>query len=180
MASPIQELFHLVAGKNSLPPKESFKASSIRSAIAARFQRQGKMSSQEGSRTLRDHQKLVGKYLCIPATKKCSSESFCNCFSCRTQNGTGLGGEVSRVGGQDTVGGFCVNQEIHRPTCHIQLHPWPQPHDGYLWQVGWLEQPLQSCWPSWGKVCHLTLRLLGSEGKVPPNVPIDGICSKLF
>ena len=60
----------------SLTPKESFKASSIRSAIAARFQRQGKMSSQEGSRTLRDHQKLVGKYLSIPATKKCLGESF--------------------------------------------------------------------------------------------------------
>ena len=41
MAFPIQELFHLVAGKNSLPPKESFKTSSIRTAIAARFQRQG-------------------------------------------------------------------------------------------------------------------------------------------
>ena len=69
MASPIQELFHLVAGKNSLPPKESFKASSIRSAIAARFQRQGKMSSQEGSRTLRDHQKLVEKIFIHPSNK---------------------------------------------------------------------------------------------------------------
>ena len=29
----------MVAGKNSLPPKESFKASSIMIAIAARFQR---------------------------------------------------------------------------------------------------------------------------------------------
>ena len=37
MASPIQELFHLVADKNSLPARESFKASSIRTAIAARF-----------------------------------------------------------------------------------------------------------------------------------------------
>ena len=44
--SPVQELFHLVAGKNSLPPKESFKASSLGTAIAARFQRQGKISSQ--------------------------------------------------------------------------------------------------------------------------------------
>ena len=41
MVSPIQESFHLVAGKNSLPQKESFKASSIMIAIAARFQRQG-------------------------------------------------------------------------------------------------------------------------------------------
>ena len=40
-ASPISELFHLVVGKNSLPPKESFKASSIRIAIAARCRRQG-------------------------------------------------------------------------------------------------------------------------------------------
>ena len=31
----------MVAGKNSLPPKESFKASSIMIAIAARFRRQG-------------------------------------------------------------------------------------------------------------------------------------------
>ena len=74
MASPIRELFHLVTGKNSL--SSSFKASSIRTAIVARFQRQGKISPQKGSRTLRDHQKLVEKYLCIPATKKCLGESF--------------------------------------------------------------------------------------------------------
>ena len=48
------------------------------------------------------------------------------------QNDTGLGGEGSRVGGQDRVGSPCVNQEILRPTCHIQLYPWLQPHDGYL------------------------------------------------
>ena len=76
--------------------------------------------------------RLVGRYLSIPATKKCSGESFSSCFSCSTQNGTGLGGEGSGVGGQDRVGGPCVNQEILRPTCHIQLHPWLQPHDGYL------------------------------------------------
>ena len=138
MAFPIQELFHLVAGKNSLPQKGSFKASFIRTAIAARFQRQGKISSQWGSRTLRDHQKLMGKYLSIPAAKG-SGESFCTCFSCSTQNGTGLGGESSRVGGQDRVGSPWVNQEILRPTCYIQLHPWFQPRDGYLWHVGWLE-----------------------------------------
>ena len=40
MTSPIQELFHFVAGKNSLPPKECFKVSSITTAIAARFRRQ--------------------------------------------------------------------------------------------------------------------------------------------
>ena len=60
------------------------------------------------------------------------SESFCNCFSCSTQNGTGLGGESSKVGGQDRVGSSCVNQEILGPTCHIQLYPWLQPRDGYL------------------------------------------------
>ena len=38
MASPIKELFHLVAGKNSLPSKGSFKAFSIRTAITARFE----------------------------------------------------------------------------------------------------------------------------------------------
>ena len=46
----------------------------------------------------------------IQATKKCLGESFC-CFSCSTQNGTGLGGEFSGVGGQDRVGSACVNQE---------------------------------------------------------------------
>ena len=72
------------------------------------------------------------KYLSIPATKKCLGESFSSCFSCSTQNGTGLGGEGSRVGGQDRVGNHCVNQEILRPSCHNQLHSWLQPHDGYL------------------------------------------------
>ena len=48
-------------------------------------------------------------------------------FSFSTQNGTGLGGEGSGVGDQDRVGSPCVNQEILRPTCHIQLHPWLQP-----------------------------------------------------
>ena len=139
MTSPIQELFHLVGGKNSLPPKESFHTSSFRTAIAAGFWRQGKITSQWGSRTLRGHQKLVGKDLSVPGTKKCLGESFCNCFSCSTQNGTGLEGEGSRVGGQDRVGSPCVSQEILRPTCHIQLQPWLQPHDGYLWQAGWLE-----------------------------------------
>ena len=115
----------------SLPSKESFKASSIRTAIVARFQRQGKISSQKGSGTLRDHQKLVEKYLSIPATKKCLGESFSSCFSCSTSNGIGLGGEDAGVGGQDRVGSPCVNQEILGPTCHIQFHPWLQSH-GYL------------------------------------------------
>ena len=44
----------------------------------------------------------------------------------------GLGGEGSGVGDQDRVGSLCVNQEILGPTCHIQLHPWLQPRDGYL------------------------------------------------
>ena len=34
--------------------------------------------------------------------------------------------------------------------------------------------------PSWGKAWHLTLRLLGPKSRVPPNIPIDSICSKLF
>ena len=46
----------------------------------------------------------MGKYLSIPATKKCLGESFSSCFSCSTQNGTGLGGEGSGVGSQDRVG----------------------------------------------------------------------------
>ena len=48
MAFPIQELFHLVAGKNSSPPRESFKASSIRITLAARFRRQERPLSNKG------------------------------------------------------------------------------------------------------------------------------------
>ena len=81
---------------------------------------------------LRDHQKLRGKYLPIPAIKKCSSESFCNCFSWSTQTSTDLGGEGSAVGSQDRVGSPCVNQEILGPICLIQLCPWLHPHGGYL------------------------------------------------
>ena len=55
-----------------------------------------------------------------------------SCFSCSTQNGTGLGRKGSRVGDQDRVGSPCVSQEILGPTCHIQLHPCLQPHDSYL------------------------------------------------
>ena len=44
----------------------------------------------------------------------------------------GLGGEGSGVGDQDRVGSLCVNQEILRPICHIQLHLWLQPCDSYL------------------------------------------------
>ena len=123
----------------SLSLRESFKASSIRTEIYARFQRQGNISSQKGSKTLRDPQKLVGKYLSIQATK-CSGEYFCNCFSCNTQHGTGLGGEVSRAGGQDSVSSPCVNLEILGPTCHTQVHPWLQPRHGYLWQVSWMKR----------------------------------------
>ena len=53
-------------------------------------------------------------------------------FLVAPKSGTGLGGEGSEVGGQDRVGSPCVNQEILRPTCHIQLHPWLQPRDGCL------------------------------------------------
>ena len=130
MGSPIQELFHLVAGKNSLPSKGSFKAFSIRTAITARFEGRERFLPNKGggqSGTSR----LVGKYLFISATK-CSGESFCDCFSYSTQNGTGLEGEVPGVGGQDRVGSPCVDQEILRPICHIQLHPCLQPCDGYL------------------------------------------------
>ena len=45
-------------------------------------------------------------------------------FFCSTPNGTGLGEEGSRIGGQDRIGSPCVNQEILGPTCHIQLHLW--------------------------------------------------------
>ena len=62
-------------------------------------------------------------------------------FSCSTQNGTSLGGGGSGAGGQDRVGSPCINQEIRRPTCQIQLYPWLYPSDGYLLQVGSLELP---------------------------------------
>ena len=55
--------------------------------------------------------RLVGKYLSITATKNCSGESFSSCFSYSTQNGTGLGGEGSGIGGQDRTGSPRVNQE---------------------------------------------------------------------
>ena len=61
---------------------------------------------------------------------------FCNCFSCSTESGTGLGGEGSS---QDRAGSPCEKQEILRLTWHIQLHPGLQPNDGYLWQMGRLE-----------------------------------------
>ena len=83
----------------------------------------------------------MGKYLSIPVRKKCSDESFCNCFPHRTQNGTGLGEGGSGVGGQDRVGSPCVNQEILGPTCHILLYSWLQPHDDCMWQEGWLGWP---------------------------------------
>ena len=93
-------------------------AASLAASLATRFQRHWNISSPKGSKTLRDPQKLVGKYLYIPATKY-SGESFCNCFPYSTQNGTGLGGEISQAGGQDSVSSPCVNLEIIAPTCHI-------------------------------------------------------------
>ena len=70
-----------MAGKNSLPPRESFKASSIRNAIAARFQGQerslpNKGVGHSGTQGKIFVQKLAGKYLSIPAMKKCSGDSF--------------------------------------------------------------------------------------------------------
>ena len=53
-------------------------------------------------------------------------------FPVAPKNCTGLGEEGSRAGDQDRVGSLCVNQEILGPTCHIQLHPWLPPHEGYL------------------------------------------------
>ena len=52
-------------------------------------------------------------------------------FACNTQNGTGLQGEASGVGGQDRTGSPCANQ-ILRLICHIQLHPLHQPSVSYL------------------------------------------------
>ena len=95
--------------------------------------------------TLRDHQKLVGKYLSIPATKKCSGESFSNCFSCSTQNGTGLGGEGSRVGDQDRVVAPVSTKKFSdlpaTSSCTLGSSPVMVICD---MQAGW-SGPLQSC-----------------------------------
>ena len=72
----------------------------------------------------RNHQEQVGKYLTILATERCLGESLCECFSCVTQNGRGLGEEVYRIGCQDRVGSPSVHQKNFRPTCSIQLYPW--------------------------------------------------------
>ena len=113
----------------------------------------------------------MGKYLSTPATKECSDESFCNCFSHSTQNGTGLGGEGSRVGGQDRGGRPCVNPEILGPTCRIHLHSWLQPHDGYTWQwAGW-SGLRQSCWTIMREGLVVDLEALGSPGQSAAQCP---------
>ena len=88
MASPIQELFHLVVDKNSLPPGESFKASSVRTAIAARFQKQERSLPSKGvghSGTTRNWWKNICPS--HPFTQEILGWIFCNCFSSSTQNG---------------------------------------------------------------------------------------------
>ena len=93
-------------------------------------------------------------------------------------NVTGLWRKVSRVLGQNRVGSPCVNQQIFRPTCLIQLPPWLQPCDGYLWQVGWLE------WGTSVLLNHQEGRLATwSRGSCVPRAEchsIDGIYSRLF
>ena len=71
-----------------------------------------------------------GKNICPSQQQRSARVNLFVIFSCSTQNSTGLGGEGSGLGGQERVGSPCVNQEILRPTCHISLHPWLQPHDG--------------------------------------------------
>ena len=100
MAFLIQELFHLGDGKNRLPPRESFKASSIRTAIAARFQGQERSLPNKGvghSGTTRN----LWENICPPQLG-CLVKSFFNYFSCSTKKGTVLG-EGSSVEGQDRV-----------------------------------------------------------------------------
>ena len=70
--------------------------------------------------------------ICLSQQQRSARVNLFVIFSCSTQNSTGLGGEGSGLGGQERVGSPCVNQEILGLTCHIQLLPWLQPHDGYL------------------------------------------------
>ena len=74
----------------------------------------------------------------------------------------------------------CVNQEILGFTYHIQLHPWLQPCDGYLRRVGWLVWAASVLLNHHEGSLALDLEALGPEGRVPPSVPTDGICSKPF
>ena len=73
----------------------------------------------------------------MPATRKFSGESFSSCFSCSTQNGTGLGGEGSRVGDQDTVGAPVSTRKFSGLPAHPGS-PSAQPRDGICdGQAGW-------------------------------------------
>ena len=120
-----------------LSPKESFKTSSIRTAIAKVLE-EGRDFFPIREEDSQGPLETGGKIFVYPSNKLLRW-IFNNCFSCSTQNGAGFGGKGSREGGQNRVGNLCVNQEILRPTCHIQLHPWLQPLDGYLGQAGWLD-----------------------------------------
>ena len=82
--------------------------------------------------------------ICPSQQQRSAQVNLCVRSSCSTQNGRGLGGEGSGEGGQKSVGSPYINQEILRPTCHIQLHPWLQPRDVICdrW-AGW-SRPLQS------------------------------------
>ena len=79
---------------------------------------------------LKDHQKLVGKYLSIPGTK-CSGESFCNFFHVATKMVHVLEDKTLEKEVRTEYVALDVNQEIFRATCHIQLHPCLQPLDGH-------------------------------------------------
>ena len=93
----------------------------------------------------RNRQKLLGKYLSIPATKMCLGESFSSCFSCSTPNGTGLGEEGSGVGDQDRVGSPMSTKKFSdlpaTSSCTLGSSPMMIICDR---QAGW-SSPIQSC-----------------------------------
>ena len=115
----------------------------------------------------------MGKYLSIPATK-CSGESFCNCFSCTTQNGTVLGGESPGIGGQDR-GVLCQPRNswtyLPNPGAPLAPAPWWLSVTGGLTVTGaGYFSPVE---PLWWKAWCLTLRQVGPEGS-------NGVCIKPF
>ena len=117
---------------------------------------------------LKDHQKLVGKYLSIPGTK-CSGESFCNFFHVATKMVHVLEDKTLEKEVRTDIP--CVNQKILRPTCLIQLHPWLQPCDCYLWQQAGCSGLLQSYWTIVREGLVLDLEAAGSWGQSDTQYP---------
>ena len=100
-------------------------------------------------------------------------------FPIAPTNGTVLGEEGSGVGGQGRVGVPVSTKNFSdlpaTSSCTLGYSPMMVICDRW---ADW-SSPLQSCWTIVGKAWHLTLRLLGPQGRVPPKVSIDGILGDL-